>query len=327
MASSGNKNVVGAPGSPLVVSAVLLPIAFLLGACALEPEISEPPPTADIAVTLTPMREFGGGASAPLTATGERQKLGYAAAVAATSGFVFVIDSSVSALVQLDFASGDSRRLQTLDDANTSGMYVTTDLIIYVVDRFNRAVLELSESGWERRVYSDNKLIPAPVDVTQTNWGATVLIADELTQRLVMFDTQSNPTRLFTTTLSPVTIAASISAIAATDNFVFVLDAASREVTQLDLYGRVVGTFGEDSLLAPVALAVDECRRMFVADGHPDGLFVSSPDFYGMDSRAAVPREIAPAVTDLWIDGNDLYVAAGTFGVHVLAIDPPCMAP
>ena len=140
-----------------------------------------------------------------------------------------------------------------------------------------------------------------------------------------MFDSLTSPTGVFTSTLSPVTVAASITAIAATDDSVFILDAASREVTQLDLYGRVVGTYGEDSLLAPVAMTVDKCRRVFVADGHPDGLLVTSPDSLGDSSRAAIPQEITPAVTDLWIDGNQLYVAAGAFGVYVLAIEPACM--
>jgi hypothetical protein len=298
--------------------------ASCLGACALEPDESALPPTAEIDVVLTPVNEFG-STTTLLSTSGEGAQLGYAAAVAAAGGYVFVVDSAASGLVQLNAARGEMRLLHTLQDANTTGLYVTTDLIIYVVDRFNRAVLELSETGWERRTYEDDKLIPAPVDVTQTNWGATVLVADELTQRMAMFDSLSNPTGLFTTTLSPVAIAASINAIASTDAFVFVLDAASREVTQLDLYGRVVGTYGEDSLLAPVALAVDECRRMFVADGHPDGLFVSSPDSLGMSARAALPSEITMAVTDLWIEGSFLYIAAGTFGVHVMAIEPACM--
>ena len=309
--------------SPVVLACLAL-CASCLGACALEPDEGALPPTAEIDVILTPVNEFG-STTTLLSSSGEGEQLGYAAAVAAAGGYVFVVDSAASGLVQLDAVRGEIRLHHTLEDANTVGLYVTTDLIIYVVDRVNRSVLELSETGWERRTYEDDKLIPAPVDVTQTNWGATVLVADELTQRMAMFDSLSNPTGLFTTTLSPVAIAASINAIAATDDFVFVLDAASREVTQLDLYGRVVGTYGEDSLLAPAALAVDECRRMFVADGHPDGIFVSSPDSLGMSARAALPSEMTMAVTDLWIDGSFLYIAAGTFGVHVMAIEPACM--
>jgi DNA-binding beta-propeller fold protein YncE len=324
MFRSDNNGVADACGLPTAILALLLLTNCLLTACALESGINEPPPSAGIDVTLTTINEFV-GATAPLNAAGEPQQLGYAAAVAAASGYIFVIDSSVAGLVRLDAARGESRLLHGLDDANTAGLYVTTDLLIYVVDRPNRAVLELSDSGWERRRFSDTKMIPAPVDVTRTNWGATVLIADELTQRLVMFDSLTGPTGSFNSTLSPVAVAASITAIAATDDSVFVLDAASREVTQLDLYGRVAGTYGDDALLAPVAMAVDACQRVFVADGHPDGLLVTSSDSYGMSSRAALPREITPAVTDLWIDGNLLYVAAGAFGLHVLSIEPACM--
>ena len=103
------------------------------------------------------------------------------------------------------------------------------------------------------------------------------------------------------------------------------MDTASREVTQLDIQGRLVATYGEDDLLAPVAIAADECGRVFVADGHADGLLVSSYEYLGTSFRAALPGEIAAAVTDLWIDGNELYVAAGPFGVHVLAIQPACL--
>jgi hypothetical protein len=300
--------------------------AWLLSACALDSGFSGEPMTAGIDVTLTPIDVFGGGATSTIPAT-SGVPLGYAAAVAVSAGLVYVVDSAASALVQIDPARSEVRVLRPLKDANTNGLYVSVDQIIEVVDRHNRAVVELDQSGRERRRFIDSRLIPTPVDVTQTNWGSTILIADGLSQRLAMFDAMSNPTGLFTTTLSPVAVAASITAIAATVDSVFVLDVASREVTQLDINGRPVATYGEDALLAPVALAVDECQRLFVADGHPGGLFISSPEFYGSNSRAALPPELTPAVTDLWIDGNMLYVAAGNLGVYVMAVDPPCMGP
>lgn len=298
-------------------------IACALGACVVAPADYDPP-VAGIDVTLTPMRDLASGI---VTSEGVPYRTDYAAAVAATSGQVYVVDPGAAGLVRIDYARGEARLIHGLEDATTAGVYVTTDLIIYVVDRQNRAVLELDESGRERRRYVDSRLIPAPVDVTQTGYGGTVLVADGLTQRLAMFDSIANPTGMLASTLSPVTIAASISAIAATDSFVFVLDRDAREVTQLDLQGRIVSTYGEEALLAPVALAVDDCERVFVADGHRDGLFVSSRSEYGASSRAALPAEIALAVTDLWIDGNELYVAAGPMGIQVLMIEPPCLGP
>lgn len=282
--------------------------------------------TAGIDVVLTPIEAYGPGATSTIPVTGGVQ-LGYAAAVAAAGGLVYVVDGAASALVRLDPVRADVRVVYPLRDANTAGLYVSPDQIIQVVDRYNRAVVELDQSGWVRRRFVDSRTIPAPVDVTLSNWGSTVLIADGLGQRLAMFDAMSNPTGLLTTTLAPVAVAASITAIAAAGDAVFVLDTASREVTQLDMNGRPVATYGEDALLAPVALAVDECQRLFVADGHPGGLFISSPEFYGTSKRAALPPELTSAVTDLWVDGNTLYAAAGSLGVYVMAIDPPCMGP
>jgi hypothetical protein len=283
--------------------------------------------TAGIDVTLTPIETFGSGGTSTNIGQADGLQLGYAAAVAASGGIVYVVDVVSSALVRLDPARAEIRILHPLQDPNTNGLHVSIDQIIEVVDHYNRAVIELDQSGWERRRFTDRQLIPTPVDVTQTNWGSTVLVADGVSQRLAMFDAMSNPTGLFTTTLAPVAVAASITAIAATVDSVFVLDSASREVTQLDLNGRAVATYGEDALLAPVALAVDECHRLFVADGHPGGLFVTSPEFYGSSSRAALPPEVTPAVTDLWIDGNTLYMAAGSLGIYIMAVDPPCMGP
>jgi len=314
--------------------AVLVRMSFLaviagrlLSACVTDPGAVSLPMNAGIDVTLTPVSSFGTAGSPNMIAGENSLQLGYAAAVAATGNVIYVIDAAASGLVRLDEASGEVRLLYELRDTNTAGLHVSQDMIIQVVDRYNRAVIELDQSGWERRRFSDSRLIPAPVDVTQTNWGSTILIADELSQRLAMFDSMSNPTGLFTSTLSPVAAAASIQAVAATANFVFILDGVSREVIQLDLSGRPFGTHGEDALLAPMALAVDECQRIFVADGHPDGLFVTSPEFYGSNTRASLPPEVTPAVTDLWVDNNSLYVAAGNMGVYVMAIDPPCMGP
>ena len=299
----------------------------LLSACASEQGAVSVPMNAGIDVTLTTVSSFGAAGSPNMIAGENPLQLGYAAAVAATGNVIYVIDAAASGLVRLDEASGEVRLLYELRDANTTGLHASRDMIIQVVDRYNRAVIELDQSGWERRRFSDSRLIPAPVDVTQTNWGSTILIADELSQRLAMFDSMSNPTGLFTSTLSPVAAAASIKAVAATASFVFVLDGASREVIQLDLSGRPFGTHGEDALLAPMALAVDECQRIFVADGHSDGLFVTSPEFYGSNTRAALPPEVTAAVTDLWIESNMLYIAAGNLGVYVMAIDPPCLGP
>jgi hypothetical protein len=296
-----------------------------LAACALNSTGYVPGEDPGIDVVLVPVSVIGGAGVGSLAPRGNARQLGFASAVAARAGRVFVVDSMAGALLQLDVFGNDVRLVRELADANTSGLYVAQDLTIYVVDRHSRSVVEIGDSGWERQRYADRSMIPAPVDVTAIDWGSTLVIADELSRRLVLFDGLSNPTGMLNSTLSPVISAASIGAIAASNGSVFVLDTASREAVQLDLQGRPVATYGEDALLAPVAITADPCGRVFVADGHADGLYVSSYEHQGGNARAALPGQITAAVTDLWIDGSELYVAAGPFGVHVLAIQPACM--
>lgn len=303
---------------------MVLLAAASLAACALDPGTYEAGEEAGIDVTLVPVSVIGGPGAIGLDAGGGTSQIGFAAAVAARAGRVFVVDSMSRGLVQVDVFGGEARTILELRDAGTSGLHVTQDLIIYVVDRQSRSVIEVADTGWERQRYADPRLIPAPVDVTEINWGASIVIADELSKRLVLFDGLSNPTGMLNSTLSSVISVASIGAIAANNGSVFVLDTASREATQLDLQGRPVATYGEDALLAPVAIAVDACGRVFIADGHAEGLFVSSYEYQGTNARATLPGEIVAAVTDLWIDHSELYVAAGPFGVHVFAIQPGC---
>lgn len=323
MSRNRERNGDGAFARSVAHLVALLVTAGLAG-CAMDPGGYVTGGDAGIDVTLVPVSVIGGAGSAGLDMGGGGAQIGFAAAVAARSGQVFVVDSMSRSLVQVDVFGGETRPVLELRDAGTSGLYVTQDLIIYIVDRQDRTVIEVSDSGWERQRFADARLMPAPVDVTEINWGSAIVIADELSKRLILFDGLSNPTGMMNSTLSPVISVASIGAIAANDRSVFVLDTASREVTQLDLQGRPLATYGEDALLAPVAIAADACGRVFVADGHADGLFVSSYEYQGTNARAALPGNIAAAVTDLWVDHSELYVAAGALGVHVFSFQPGC---
>lgn len=304
---------------------VFLAAVACFSACAIDSGDYVPGEGPGINVTLIPVSVIGGPGIASFDTNGRAPQLGFASAVAARAGQVFIVDSVAQGLVRTDVFSSEARLIRELADPYTSGLYVTQDLIVYVVDRHARSVIEISDMGGERRRYTDPRLIPVPVDVTEINWGSTVVIADELSKRLVLFDSLSNPTGMMNSTLSPVISATSIVAIAGSNGSVFVLDTVSREASQLDLQGRSIATYGEDALLVPVAMAADACGRVFIADGHSDGLFVSSYEFQGTNTRAALPVEIAEAVTDLWIDGSELYVAAGPLGVYVMAIEPACM--
>jgi hypothetical protein len=292
--------------------------------CSAAPMSEVPDAGAGIEVTLTEVSQYGSSLASTGADFSDERRLGFAGAVAEGGGYIFVVDPSLQALVRVDPEHGTVSILHNLQDPNTAGLYVADDLSVFVVDRSNRAVIQLDSSGGSIRKYYDRRHMPEPIDVTKSNWGATVLIADDLTQRLVTFDGISNLTGAMSATLTPVEVSASIRAITATNEFVFVLDDSSLEVPQLDLRGRIIDTYGEDALGIPSAFAVDDCHRIFVADSHIDGLYITSTDSFGDGFRAALPVNIAQSVTDLWVGGNRLYVAAGAMGVYVFDIFPAC---
>jgi len=304
----------------------LLPVLLLLSqSCSIEElagidELQAP----DEDVRLTLIATIGSQAFGPMFGGGGRYQLGFAAAVAARSGNVFIVDTAARGVVRFDPAMTRAEFLYPLADPNTRGLHVSQDLIVYVIDRAQRAVIELSDTGTPRRHYEDASLLPAPVDLTLTNWDSTLVVADELTAQLVVFDSMAGPSAVLGANIAGPRLASAVQAIGSSQNTVYILDANLQEVVQFDLAGRPLGTYGEDYLSAPAAVAVDECGRVYVADGHRDGLFVGLGGVFGRGMRVGIDPAVNLAITDLWVDGDELYVAAGAAGVHVYLIEPGC---
>ncbi|MDH4107981.1 MAG: hypothetical protein OEW35_06675 [Gammaproteobacteria bacterium] len=316
--------VPGEPGRAAAAAALLGGVFVFLQACSIE-ELAgiDMPEVPDDDVSLALIATIGSQTLAPMFGGG-RYQLGYAAAVAARGGSVFVVDSAAGGVVRIDPSLTRAELLYPLGDPTTRGLHVTRDLLIYVVDRQERAVIELSDTGAPRRHFSDSSLLPAPVDLALTNWDATLVVADELTAQLVVFDSMGGPTAVLGSNIAGPRIASTMQAISGGGNGVYVLDGGLQEVVHFDLAGRPLGGYGEDDLVAPVAMTVDECGRVFVADGHPQGLFVGLGGVFGHGMRVPFDASINPAVTDLWIDGDELYVAAGAAGIQVYLVEPGC---
>lgn len=294
---------------------------MLLGACAVDGfDHTSASVANDQPLSITLGRQIGASVSGPKN----QGNIGFAAAVAARAGYVYIVDSAAGALVQVDPVNSVARPVRRLPDARHHGLHVTADQIVYVVDRSSRSVLQIDETGQVRRALSDERLLPAPIDVAGTTRGSVIVVADELTNELVIFDPFFGPAEVIGDARFPANRAVSITAIAGGADSVFVLDGIQREVLEFDLFGRLIASFGEDDLRVPVALAVDDCNRVVVADGHPAGLYVSGSGPFGRPVRVPLDVAVDSAVTDLWIDGSELYVAAGTGGVQVFFMEPPC---
>ena len=316
------------------VALPVLAALLALPACAGldESGFSEQGELLDSSATLTLVQEYGPGAMLSLRGArlgdpgGQTYAIGYAAAVAARGNDIFVVDQAAGQLVQINAALGDARMLISLSDPNTHGVYVAPDLTVYVVDKFNRAVRRLNDAGQTTRLYADPNLIPAPVDVAETGWGDSIVVADALNKHLVMFDPLAGAFHVMGPNSSRAVFAQTVHALAATRNSVYLLDPEMGEVMRFGLRGNPLGSYGEDELQLPTALAVDGCGRLFVADQSRRGILVSLSDMMVLPTRV-LNRELTGAlITDLWVDDNFLYVAAGAGGVMIFRIEPACSA-
>ena len=253
--------------------------------------------------------------------------IGYAAAVAARGNDIYVLDQVSGQLVHINLALGEANELMTLPDPNTHGIYVRRDRTVFVVDKNARAIRQLDDSGRTTRLFEDRRLMPAPVDVAESDWGNVIVVADALSSQLVMFDTLAGVVDVIGSNMSRPSIAQTVHAIAATSNSVYILDPQMSEVMRFGLHGNQIGNYGEDELEIPTALAVDQCGRLFIADQSGQGILVSSSDMMLPAARAKQNAFITDQITDIWVDDNFLYVAAGEQGIRIYLIEPPCAAP
>jgi len=313
---------------------LLLAILPLLNVCASLDTVlyAEQSALDDSVASVTVIQEIGPGTMLHTRGSGfggvmgQTYTLGYAAAVAARGNDVFVVDRLAGNLIHISLTLNEARVLTTLPDPNTHGVYVARDLTVYVVDKFNRAVRELNDAGQTTRLYADPTLMPAPVDVAETGWGGDIVVADALNSQLVMFDALAGAFDVIGSSDSRQSLAQTMHAIAATRNSVYVLDTGIGEVTRFGLRGNPIGNYGEDELQMPTALAVDRCGRLFIADQSGQGILVSLSDMMLPAARAQNSAMIADEITDLWVDEDFLYVAAGTQGIKILLIEPRCPA-
>ena len=275
------------------------------------------------AIELTPIDQLGPGT--PLRQSGgmTTQSLGDVAAIAARGNELFVIDRQQGALLRIDLGTRDVQMLLPLRLPDTRGLHVTEDGIVHVVDRFERAVRQVDSYGYSRQVFSEVQYLASPVDVAVLNNSGQVIVADELENHLVVFNPLGAVTSIIGDRFRDTVMTQSISAIAPTSRGILIADASMAEAVEIDLDGRLLASYGEVDLSRPIAVTADDCGRIYVID--KAGLFTSGLPADTEPARHTLPAGFDSAATDLWIENNVLYVAAGVYGVQMFAVNPPCV--
>jgi len=252
--------------------------------------------------------------------------VGHVGAIAASGSDIYVIDWASGALLRIDPGLREATYLARLANPMTHGLYASRNGTVYFVDKAARAVRQIDRDGRPMESFEDLNYAPSPVDVTESDWGSTVVVADELARQLVVFSPLGVAINVLGANDRRLAIAQVLHAIAGSRDSIFVLDSSANEVMRFDLRGRQTGSYGEDDLEMPTALAVDDCGRLFVADSSGAGILVSSFDMRVPPVRAIQNFPAERVVNDIWIDGQFLYLAAGDEGIRVYLVEPACSA-
>lgn len=285
-------------------------------------------------VVLTRVLEAGGLSATPvmpampgLPGTGmpPRVELRSAMAISAHGADAVVFDQASRRLLWLDLGSGGA---QLLSDRlpQVGGLYLSMDRTVYVTDLAGRRVLRLD--GWGNVLESfgaSGDPAFAPVDVVMGEGPGSIGAVDLLHGYLVFFTQAGSIARVVEI---PVSVAMTLprpGLFAAAGGVHYLLDTEQRELVLFDGQGMLLYTVELEQARRPVAVAVDECRRAFVADAAQAKMFVVSPDGY-VEEAALHGRQAYDFqdVSDIWIDGNALYLANGMVGVSGWRIEPVC---
>jgi len=270
-------------------------------------------------VTLTPLPGLTPGAT-----TDSAASPGFVAAVAANGGDVYVVDRVSGNVLRINLAIGTSDVVTTLVDPDTHGLFVSPDRMIFVVDKFRRSVRQVEDNGITVIEYADPANLSLPVDVAMTDWQTRIVVADGLAGHVLVFNSLGHSIDILGDRTLDVQMAQAVHTIAATNTSLFVLDPQLQEVLEFDLRGRPIGVYGENRLRQPVAMSVDQCGRLFIADQWDGSILVLSRNPADPGARVPLPQGRSVEITDLAVDENRLLVAVGSQGVIVLDISPPC---
>jgi len=246
-------------------------------------------------------------------------------AIAARGNDAVVYDQSSRLLLWVNLASTGA---VTLSDRFTrvGGVYLAMDRTVYLADTDGRRIVRLDSWGNVINTYeASGDQGFTPVDVVIAQSSGAVAAVDLLHGHVIVFA----PTGAVATAIEiPVPVSLALprpGVFAASGGMFFLLDPGQRELVLFDVEGQLHQTIALHQMTRPVALAVDECNRVFMVDGSTARMFVmlegGEMQEVVLQGRQAFDLQ---DINDMWIDGAALYLANGSAGITGWRIDPQC---
>lgn len=244
--------------------------------------------------------------------------------VAARGGHIYIADAGRREVLTYDGASRTIRAVVSVPsmDPRTRihtdralSLYVTNPVadLVTVIDLDGRMLAELRAPG----------AMVEPVAVVANDSRRETLVGDALNATVVVFNEAGSVTHVIGDEVESGPRFAGVVDLAFAPDQLFVLD-RNRTVHLLSQQGVYRYGFGAEHLVDPAAIAVDQHNRVYVADNGDRSIkvFRGGEHSFSLGSSDGVALQ---QVTDLWRDGDLMYVAdAAGASVKLFRVVPPC---
>ena len=249
-------------------------------------------------------------------------------AVAARGPYIYIVDDGLGKLFLYD---RDTRDLTVLKDlrqlvsGEVTDIFVNQDLSYYLADRDGGRVLHFNREGKLIREFRDPINLGRPVAVVQDQAAGWVYIADGFNDDVLVYNRAGQLVGAIGIRGSEPGKLRGVTGFALGPEGYYVTTRFGEfRVQVFDEDGVFLKGFQKDTVIFPLAIAVDSQNRAFVGDylNNTIKVYVDGVYVYSLGVSGAAPGQFK-RITDLWLDDGFLYVADSLNGrIQVLKVTP-----
>lgn len=194
-------------------------------------------------------------------------QLGSPTDVAVMYNDLYLLDAGLQQVLVFDRGSQSVRRRIALAELGLrASVHVDRSLSLYVANPQAGRVLQYDVDGRLRQTFASPSVMSDPIGISVNDSDGRLYVADGLSARVVVFNAQGAVEQVLGAEAAGDFQPQSVRDVAVAPDQLYVSDEIGRRVHYLSGSGRYRYAFGEDSLIAPVAIAIDEHNRVYVAD-------------------------------------------------------------
>lgn len=246
--------------------------------------------------------------------------------VAARGNFVLIVDAGADLLYRYELARDQLTVVMDLKGVTAgevSDIYLYPDHSFLLVDPDSARVLHFDRNGRYIRTFEDRLNLIRPVAVTYDEAMGRVLIADGSSDDILVFTTTGQLQGVIGARGVTEGRFLNITAITSGEDGIYATARLGHRVQLMGRDGSHIKTFQPDTVVFPLAVAVDRSHNTFVSDYldnsikvFRDGLFLES-----IAGSGAGPGRFK-RISDLWYDAGFLYAVDSLNGrIQILRVE------